>query len=315
MTQVNTGQLRALSVSIQVSDRTKCTAGCEACISRLTPGDDPVCGDVRLCSMRRLKVGLGFAERAQATHAILTGRADPTQENTDYLCKVIRMAREHVPLVDMHTNGYLMQPGMSKEGLISELADAGLTMITFSLASFDDGVNRSFMHIKHSPADLIQDAVREELLVRCSLLVTKATVPNWDAVYDYIIHAGDHGVDQVVVREVWIPDALAVGANSKVLAWNTANKVNIGPIADECLRIATDRQLSKHFRIRRLDPLPWGAEVFAIGKGLFSDREHEVNVTFARCDDGSTGTVIKSIVHDPKGRGRRSWASKGDILY
>lgn len=315
MTQVNTGQLRALSMSIQVSDRTKCAAGCLPCISRTTPGEDPSCGDVKLCSMRRLKIGLGFAERAQATHAILTGRADPTQEEVSYLCDLIRLSRQHVPFVDMHTNGALAQKGMRKAGLIKELAQAGLTMLTLSVASFDDEVNRYLMKIKRNPADLIEEALSEELLVRCSLLMTKKTVATFDDVYQYIIEAGRRGVHQVVVREVWIPDAVAVGADNEVLAWNRENQVPIGPVDDLFLSAASDERSSQLLRIRRLDPLPWGTQVFAVGHGVFPDREHEVNVTFARCDDGSTGAVTKSVVHRPNGHGYRTWARMGDILY
>ena len=309
------GYIRAQSISIQVSDRTKCTAGCRFCISRTTPGEDPPCGDVKRCSMRRLHVGLGFAERVGATHAILTGRADPTQEDAGYLCDVIRAARQHVPLVDMHTNAFLMQTGMPKSDLLGRLAEAGLTMLTLSIASFDDEVNKKLMGIKRNPAELIPRAVDEELLVRCSLVVNKSGAATFEDVLAYIYEAGRLGAHQVVVREVWIPDEPAIGADRSIYDWNVANKLDIGPLENRFRQVAAHPGDRQKYRIHLLDPLPWGTPVFSVGHGKFPDKEHAVNVTFARCDDGSTGDVIKSLVHRPNGHGYRTWADMGDPVY
>ena len=309
------GYLRAQSVSIQVSDRTKCTAGCQMCISRTTPGQDPVCGAIKLCSMRRLQVGLGFSARVGATHAILTGRADPTQEDAGYLCDLIRVARQHIPLVDMHTNAFLMQTGMPKSDLLGRLSEAGLTMLTLSVASFDDEINQRIMQIKRNPAELIPRALHEELLVRCSLVVTRSSVMTFEDVYQFILRAGQLGVHQVVVREIWIPEEPAIGVDRTVYEWNFANKVDIGPIQRFFEELAKCPSASRERKIRQIEPLPWGTPVFVVGHGMFSNLEHEVNVTFARCDEATTGSVIKSIVHRPDGHGYRNWDHMGDILY
>jgi len=135
------GKMSAQSISIQASTRERCNGGCEFCISRTTPNSTGACSkNIQLCDMNRLEVGLNYAHHLGATHSILTGKADPTQEDSHYICDLIRLSRKYVPLVDMHTNGYLLVPGISKTrgDLLKHYVDAGLTMITLSIASFDN---------------------------------------------------------------------------------------------------------------------------------------------------------------------------------
>lgn len=307
------GQMRAQSISIQVSNRERCSAGCVFCISRTTPDGLPQVGrEIKLCNLDRLAVGLGYAKQLGATHAILTGRADPTQEEIEYLTQVTRLCREHLPLVDMHTNGFLLQPGMPKMGALETLTKAGLTMVTFSIASFNSGLNRQLMLQKHSAADLIPIAREQGLLVRSSLVMNKTGVHDFEGVLEYIRQAGRLGVQMVVIREIWLPDVYGE-YNTEVFWWNQANRVLIAPVQKQFIRAAKDPE-NPH-GIHQRDPLPWGTPVFTV-RGIFKNKpEHSVNVTFARCDEATTGTVIKSIVHKPDGHGYRNWDDIGDILY
>jgi len=74
-----------------VSNRTKCIASCKGCIAASTqncadPEDD---GRLFPVNLRHLRKGLKFAERCGATHAILTGKADPLQEAPPYIFSLI----------------------------------------------------------------------------------------------------------------------------------------------------------------------------------------------------------------------------------
>lgn len=312
------GQMKAQSFSIMVSSRTKCNAGCEFCISRTTPGDDI---DTKLphfhgqaymlCDPKRLTIGMNYAKCLGATHSILTGKADPLQEDPEYLVELIQTSRQYLPLVDMHTNGLLLHEGFKREKLLEKLVDAGLTMITFSIASFNPEQNCQLMHIKKSAADLIKQATKLGLLVRCSLVVNSQGVSDTAGVIDYIKQAGELGAHMVVVREVWVPEIYGK-RNQEVFDWNKTNKVDIKAIQKNFFKMALDRQNPYGLCLR--DPLPWGTPVFAMA-GVFSNDEHGVNITFACCDEGTTGTVIKSIVHKPDGHGYRNWDHNGDILY
>lgn len=306
------GQMRAQSISIQVSDRERCNAGCRFCISRTTHGTadvDP--RRVKTCGIGRLRVGLGYAKQLGATHAILTGRADPTQEDDEYLCGLVREAREFLPLVDIHTNGYLMLPGKPKERMPVELRDAGLTMITLSIAHQDVERNHSLMCQNASAIGLIPIARDLGLLVRVSLVVNQNGVASLQELIDYIQAVGDMGAQMVVVREVWRPEVYGE-LNKGVLGWNRDNWIDIAPLQDDFHSIAQVRGNS--YGLREGNPLPWGTPVFLVG-GTFKDPTHGVNVTFARCEEANMGTVVKSIVHKPNGHGYRNWDHNGDILY
>ncbi len=306
------GQMRAQSISFQMSDNPRCTAGCKFCISRTTPGTTDVDPRTRKTfNMDRLRVGLGYAKQLGASHAILTGRADPTQEDDDYLIDVIRTAREYVPLVDMHTNGYLMLPGMPKENLLKKLVDAGLTMITLSIAHHEPDTNRALMLQKHSPIGLIKQARELGLLVRASLVINREGIANVDDIMDYIRVLGDMGVQMVVIREVWRPESYQV-SNQEVVQWNADNWIDIGPLQEAFELIAEIPDNPDGLSLG--NPLPWGTPVFLVG-GIFKDPSHGVNVTFARCEEANGGTVMKSIVHKPDGHGYRNWDHNGDVLY
>lgn len=306
------GQMRAQSISVQVSTRTRCNAGCRFCISRTTPGvaDQQSSKDIKLCDFGRLEVGLHYARQLGASHAVLTSRADPTQEDEAYLCALVSTCHAYLPLVDMHTNGYFLLPGKPKSDLLRQLAQCGLTMVTFSIASFEAGMNRDLMLIKEGPGEMIQHARDLGLLVRCSLVVNKSGIKDFEEVRQYVRSAGDLGAHMVVVREVWLPEVYG-NFNSDVYSWNQANWIDIKPIQDTFERLAEDR--GNGF-LRQLAPLPWGTPVFGID-GIFADRDHGVNVTFARCEEATAGSVLKSIVHRPDGHGYRNWDSRSDILY
>ena len=116
----------------------------------------------------------------------------------------------------------------------------------------------------------------------------------------------------VVVREVWVPEVYGA-FNQKVYEWNKENQIPIGPIEDEFVRTAKD--LGNPYHLKQRDPLPWGTPVFVVDNGFDIGKQYGVNVTFARCDDATSGPVIKSIVHKPDGHGYRNWDHDGDILY
>jgi len=311
MTQIahGQGQMRAQSISIMTSTRTRCNAGCRFCISRTTPNDNVSNAEIQECHLNRLEIGLNYAKYLGATHAILTGKADPTQENFTYLKDVIMLAREYLPLVDMHTNGVLIHK--DPEAYLKDLIDAGLTMLTFSIASFDEKINQQLMRIRLHAKDLIKQAAELELLVRCSVVMNKQGVHDVDSLMEYIKQAGNLGAHMVVVREVWVPDNHEKKDES-VFGWNQQNRVDIGPIQEQFIKISG--QSTNNLGLRQRDPLPWGTPVFVV-ENVFDNSNHGVNVTFARCDEATKGTVIKSIVHKPDGHGYRNWDSNGDILY
>jgi hypothetical protein len=264
---------------------------------------------VQWCNERRLEVGLNLAKRLGATHAILTGKADPFQETKKDLSSLIKITRNFVPLIDIHTNGLVLH-SKSRSLDLAALADEGLTMATFSIASFDPAINRQLMGVPQYPEELIEKALQCGLLARCSLVMNKEGVGDLKGVMDYVRSAAMLGAHMVVVREIWIPE-LCGEYSEAVYRWNVDNKVPIGPIEDAFKNIAADP--TNEYCLQQRDPLPWGTPVFVAG-GAFTGG-NGINITFARCDEASSGPIIKSVVLKPNGHGYRNWDHEGDILY
>lgn len=310
--RITTGEaaLSALSISIQVSNREHCNAGCRFCISRTTANCDAAKPDaVERCDFRRLRVGLRYAERLGATHTILTGKADPLQENQAYLQQLISESAQYTPLVDIHTNGWGLQSEEDGgESYLEKLVISGLTNITYSIASFNPEVNFQLMRLRQDAPQLISLARSFGLNVRCSLVINKQGVTDFSGIVDYIRTAGSLGSHLVTLREVWLPNN---ALDDPVFEWNKENRIDIKPLQQQFIDAAGQGLHGLAIK----DPLPWGQPVFTMNGGEFGNSNHGVNITFARCDEASTGRILKSIVHKPNGHGYRNWDDPGDILY
>lgn len=316
MNIVSTGQLRAQSISFQVSTRTRCNARCRFCISRLTPNMEKVDEKVQLCDLSDdVPKGLDYARRLGATHAILTGKAEPTQEDPAYIHEMIKTCRDHNFLVDMHTNGFLLNRNGS-DFTLKELSDYGLTMITFSIAHYAVGVNVNLMGVHTDYPTLIKEAHDLGLLVRCSLVLCKSGISTPEDVATYIRCMGELGAHMVVIRKLWTPSTYSE-KNKDVYEWNVKNEIPLHSVSSEFRHISKmkhEHEDWKHYNLYGLAPLPWGVPVYAM-EGCFADPEHGVNITFAECDANDTGPVLKSIVQKPNGHGYRNWDFNGNILY
>jgi len=318
MNIVSTGQLRAQSISIQVSTRIRCNGGCRCCISRITPNADGIDEKIQLCDIDEdVRKGLSYATRIGATHAILTGKAEPTQEDYLYIYQLLEECHGVWRLIaDMHTNGFLLQPGKSKYTL-DQLKAAGLDMITFSVFHHRPEIHREITGLKVDFENLIREAVHLGLLVRCSLVLARNGVGTFDDVLRYIKYFGNLGVHMVVVRELWLPEFRAGKFNQEVYEWNHRNFIRLDDIANRFHQLAMMAHKTvawETYPVYELAPLPWGAKVFGM-EGCFDDPEHGVNITFARCEENDRGPVLKSIVHKPNGHGYRNWDSNANILY
>lgn len=315
MNIVSTGQLRAQSISIQASTRTRCNGGCKYCISRLTPNVEKADERVQICDFHDVKKGLNYAKRLGATHAVITGKAEPTQEDVGYICDLIGVCSSKEFLVDMHTNGFLLQEGKSEHSL-EDLVDSGLTMITFSIAHHDPDINAVLMGVRVDYPSLIKKAVGLGLLVRCSLVLCESSIKNEREALSYIRCMGSLGVHMVVIRRLWTPSTYTE-KNKEVYEWNRKNEI---PLHAVSYGFSTRSKAGSrdsdwiHYPLYELAPLPWGAPVYAM-EGCFDDSEHGVNITFAECDANDAGPVLKSIVHKPNGHGYRNWDFNGNILY
>lgn len=167
------------------------------------------------------------------------------------------------------------------------------------------------MGVPQYAPELVAAALDAGLLVRCSLVLSKPGLSTSHDVWEYAQRVGQWGAHMVVVREIWRPKSYSFDPlYQEVREWNAENWVDLAVVETDWQTLLRDERA---YKIRELDPLPWGQKVYAAGSSL--DPNHGVNVTFTRCDDAVRGDFLKSIVLKPDGHGYRNWASNADILF
>jgi molybdenum cofactor biosynthesis enzyme MoaA len=264
-----------------------------------------------------VRKALDYAEKLGVTHAILTGKAEPTQESYDYIWRLIQLCRERGLLVDLHTNGYKLQRNVGGDYTLELLSEWGLTMVTFSIFHFDDEIHKEITGLSVNFEKLIREANSLGLLVRVSLVLAKSGIGTVDTLLEFIHRMGNMGVHMMTVRQLWIPTVRPGRFNEEVYRWNKENFVPMYQISDAFAQHASSGEISlawQKYPIYTLAPLPWGAQVFGM-EGCFDDPEHGVNITFSHCEENDKGPVMKSIVHKPNGHGYRNWDFNANILY
>ena len=224
-------------------------------------------------------------------------------------------------MVDLHTNG----TNLFNNYEISQLAEGGLTKITFSIAHLDSDVNKKLMGVMQDTEMMIKTANTYGLLTRVSLVLTKSGISTFEEVVRFIREVGEMGAHMVVVRELWIPN-LVNPANKEILKWCEENFISVESIEKKFFNTTHEYHMGSVSELGQFitkenslglivgEPLPWGPPVYGM-EGKFRDQNHGVNITFARCDQNSKGPVLKSIVHRPNGHGYVNWDSNCFILY
>jgi molybdenum cofactor biosynthesis enzyme MoaA len=219
----------------------------------------------------------------------------------------VTACRSKLPQVDIHTNGLLLVQG----DRLKKLVDWGLNMVTFSIASFDADKNKQIMGVRQPVQTLINTANQLDILVRCSLLLTKKTAHNPATIIEYVRQARELGADMVVCRELWLP-ACPNDDSEEIQSWVKANHVNMKRLEQAFLK-ASKGEVQYDLPIRLIRLLPWGARVYDVGG---------VNVSFAHCDERFNNGTYKSIQLVPRTkpwgainwRIQGSWDSTGDVL-
>lgn len=312
---VSTGQTRVQSVSICPTNRKYCNGKCKSCIARMTPGD--MKAKPEWAPKNRVIDTLDYGKQAGAMTAIMTSKSEPLLDYKDSPSafeSMVYEARKRLPQVDMHTNAVLL--ARHPEWLES-LADAGLNMLTISLASFDTQTNRAFMGNWCKPFQVIQQANRLGIYVRMSVLLTKETVGDMAQFAEYVKAAREAGADAIVARELWKPnisEALTDDAR-EVYEWVDANRVDMAGFMQqfESAMQGEGEKGDYGLRIKYLRPLPWGMPIYSAD---------DINLIFARCDEKAVDGVYKSIQLVPREypsgqvgwRIQGSWGDKGDVL-
>jgi len=268
----------------------------------MTAGNVEIAGEIVWVPMPRMRALLDYGRQGGAMTVVLTSKAEPTldlkHDPSAFLDRVM-LCRDHLPQVDLHTNGVLLQ---KEPDWLKMLVAAGLNMITLSVASFDPSVNTQLMGLGIDYERLIGRMNEVGVCVRVSTVCTSANIPDGEAARQHVQAAKRLGADMVVLRECWRPSRFSDKGRA-VADWIAAHYVSSASV---------QKTLAADPDVREVRTLPWGATVYDVDG---------VNVTFALCDEKFTG-VYKSLQLVPKAypndsvgwRIRGSWGMEGDTI-
>lgn len=293
---------RVQSVSVIPTTRIGCNADCRYCVARMTVGNVESAEGLVWVPMNRMRALLDYGRQGGAMTVVLTSKAEPTLDLKDdpsaFLNRMM-ICRERLPQVDLHTNGVLLQ---KEPHWLKELVDAGLNMVTLSVASFDPSINGQLMGVGIDYERLIGCMNDVGVCVRVSTVCTSLNVPDGEVARQHVQAAKKLGADMVVFRECWRP-SLLTDKGGHVADWIAEHYVSSDRVK---------KALAADPDVREVRTLPWGATVYDVDA---------VNVTFALCDEKFTG-VYKSLQLVPKAypnksvgwRIRGSWGMEGDTI-
>ena len=272
-----------------------CNAKCPFCVSKMTHAVETL--NHSDAHWRNFDIAVNLAKTAGATTAMLTGKGEPTLY-PDLITKYIDNLKHAFPLVEIQTNGLLLQHPKYLEHL-QTWYHQGVTTIAISVTHWDDEINRQVYcpNIKYPKLEetikLLHDI---GFSVRLNCIMTKGRVDNKESVCSFIDFARANKVEQVTLMPVNRPSK---SNNEDVYNWVFDNHVekNISTIL---AMLETDGSL--------LMELAHGAMVF--------DYRGQ-NVCLSNClkvEPIRDKTIIRNLIFFPDGHLRYDWEHEGAII-
>ncbi len=266
-----------------------CNAACPFCVSKMTKSE--ACKQIEV-NWNRFYTVMDIVEQARdgLVTVLLTGKGEPTlfpKQINDYLT----VLNHRFPLIDLQTNGIRVEELSEEFVLWKEL---GLTLVCISVAHSDPKKSNELMGIKQDFNYL--DAVKKlhdigfAVRLNCTMMKSGVRLP---AQFDSIVNqAAIHGVEQLTLREVTMPDQVV---DHEVGDFVKSEQV---PGAASLLN---NYLLMKG--ATRLLELPQGGVVYDY---------HGQNVALGNCLTGTTDpNDIRQIIFFPDGRVAYDWRYPG----
>jgi len=269
-----------------------CNADCPFCISKLT-GRRFLRQSPRWES--KLVNACRYATMSGAKTAIITGKLEPTYQNCPHrLFRVIKCLAEHFPVVEIQTNGILLN-----RECLGQMADAGLTTVSLSAVSPLLEPNLILSENYRDPAETAADCVAVGLLVRLSVVATKQHCLTVGQAMQQVRQAKKLGFAQVTFREMGLPsgslDSLPP-AGAKVVQWITDNKVSLAEL---------QKHLGENYQ-QLLPAFPWGAMVFGV---------EGVSVCLTDCLSPPRTKEFRYLIYDRDGHLRYMWDRPEAVIF
>jgi molybdenum cofactor biosynthesis enzyme MoaA len=273
-----------------------CNAGCQFCVSKMTPPNGVSIREPEV-KWSRLAKAIQFAERMGVVTVLLTGKGEPTLF-PETLLAITSEVGGKFPFVELQTNGLAIGHGDFDK--LTMLYGRGLTTVALSVVSHLPEINRS-VYYSHRPKmdypDLGQTIKKIHdtgLSVRLTAMMMKGGIDDTESLADFVDFARDNHVEQVTVRPITRSSS---PEDSTVAKWVDDRTLSYQQLQE--IRCALYGQGTLLLKLRH------GAEVFDV----FGQ-----NVCLSNCLTPPQGEDIRQVIYFPDGHLRYDWQYPGAIL-
>lgn len=264
-----------------------CNAACPFCVSKMTAH---AAGRLDV-DWQRFDIACRLAQRSGANTVLLTGKGEPTLWPALIQGYVQRLAHYDMPIVELQTNGILLdQPHLQ------EWKKFGLSLVCLSITHYDPTASNRIMGIRgvYDYWEKVRLLHKLGLSVRLNCTMLRDGIWQWASIENLIAKCQRFGVEQLTLRDVTAPDT---SINAEVAKYALTQ------------RIPAAAYIRDHLEQRGATPLlhlPHGAVVYDY-KGQ--------NVCVNNCLTSSVDPEnIRQLIFFPDGRIAYDWKYPGARL-
>jgi hypothetical protein len=235
----------------------------------------------------------------------IEARGDPLSDDWTRLYQILSEAGPDFPQLGLTTPGHTIPD--AQEAFLNLVA-WNLTNLTLTIPHHRTNKRKPLVGLNVDYKALISYLRQDcQLVVRAACFISKAGVSSPQEALEYVQWCHGVGIQQIVFKEVGIPDD---SANSEVTRWCLQNAIELDfsenwEFDGSAKDIFYVNRLVEEDHARPVFVYPWGETVYDI---------NGVNVVFEKSEKSYYGKSIKSVVLS-SGHLYARWESEGTILF
>ena len=284
-----------------ISDSMVCEASCPHCAYR----DGQIHEGRQSLDLQKFRKARQFALQSRAVAMEIEAKGDPLLGEWTGLYQILSEASSDFPQIGLTTPGSAILE--SQESFLN-LVGWHLTNLTLTLPHHDPQNRKTLLGFDLDYKALVP-YLREEcrLVVRAACHLSKRGIANAREALDFVSWCREMGIQQVVFREIEIPDD---HLDEQTLQWCRENAVELDAqenwdFDDPARNMFYVNSLVAQNKARPVFVLPWGETVYEIDG---------VNVVFEKSEKNYYGRFVKSLVLSANHVYAR-WESAGTIIF
>lgn len=239
---------------------------------------------------------LALARSRGAERAVITGGGEPTMLDWSDTTELVKRCSRAFGTTVLITNGFKMASAPDPAKCVSDLSEAGLSVLAVSRHHVDDDMNARLMKLNTRTLELLNGcrqarASGSGLRIRLVCVLQRGGVESVGDVDGYVRWAASVGADEVCFKELYVSSSLeSVYYSRPSNTWSAQHQVSLG--------VVTQWASQNDLLVR--STLPWGAPIYEARVGerivrvaaytepsLFWERTHRLARSWNVMADGT----------------------------